>query len=150
MEILEMNLMEHTEFSLLRLKFFLAWLETFFSWKCAMTLSSSSKLCTELSQNYWEAARVNERDVSAVVYGAPRSEVGTTERRTKNSASEVKMNKRTISFSRKFYQFIPVNVFEKRRDNSIANVLYVRMCIYFREWIDMPEYCRNESLMFWK
>lgn len=30
MEILEMNLMEHTEFSLLRLKFFLAWLETFF------------------------------------------------------------------------------------------------------------------------
>ena len=101
MEILEMNLMEHTEFSLLRLKFFLAWLETFFSWKCVMTLSSSSKLCTELSQNYWEAARVNERDVQLLF-------TGRREAKRRNSSSEMKMN--VVSFSRKFYQFFPVNL----------------------------------------
>ena len=70
----------------------------FFSWKCVMTLSSSSKLCTELSQNYWEAARVNERDVQLLF-------TGRREAKRRNSSSEMKMN--VVSFSRKFYQFFP-------------------------------------------
>ena len=122
MEILEMNLMEHTEFSLLRLKFFLAWLETFFSWKCAMTLSSSSKLCTELSQIYWEAARVNERDVQLLF-------TGRREAKRRNSSAEMKMNV-VVSFSRKFYQFFPwiwraLTIFLANLENF--------------SWINMPE-----------
>ena len=115
MEILEMNLMEHTEFSLLRLKFFLAWLEIFFSWKCAMTLSSSSKLCTELSQNYWEAARVNERDVQLLF-------TGRREAKRRNSSSEMKMN--VVSFSRKFYQFFSRECFRRE-------TIYLQMEIIF-------------------
>ena len=70
-----MNLMEHTEFSLLRLKFFLAWLETFYFFV---------KMCDDTFVLF-EALHRTESELlrsgpsqrtgrSAVVYGAPRSE----------------------------------------------------------------------------
>ena len=83
---------------LVAIEIFSCLVRNFFSWKCAMTLSSSSKLCTELSQNYWEAARVNERDVQLLF-------TGRREAKRRNSSSEMKMN--VVSFSRKFYQFFP-------------------------------------------